>query len=111
MENKFLSPEKYPEADLSSLDKSKLAASPFAHKDLKKSLEKVLSDSNKSPTLLENLLSDKARTLKASVNTLLEEIKLREDLNAEENSGIPGTVYILIDNRTNFQYIGPVWIE
>ena len=84
MENEYLSPTTYPNtAPPKDPDKT---ANPFLHEELKKSLERLVSNSNseKKPSVLENMFSDKAKTLKASVNALLEEIKLREDLSSHQ---------------------------
>lgn len=94
MENKNLFPAIYPNVVATSSGNSKRTAVPFAHKELKKSLEEIVSnfDSEKKPTLLEDMLSDKAKTLKASVNALLEEIVLREDLNASQFKKMNGEI-------------------
>lgn len=84
MENKYIIPATYPDASYSKGLEGKV--NPFAHKDLRKSLEEITSESKpKKRSFLENMFSDKARTLKASVNAILEEIKLREDLNGEQS--------------------------
>tara|TARA_B100000614_G_scaffold227895_1_gene219314 strand:+ start:1176 stop:1712 length:537 start_codon:yes stop_codon:yes gene_type:complete len=56
---------------------------PFHHKELVKSLEAISTEPEKKikPNALESMISDKAKSLKASVNALLEEINLRENLN------------------------------
>ncbi len=61
---------------------------------LKESLEVVISNSKpeEKPCLLEDMLFDKAKTLKASVNAILEEIQLREDLNANQFKKINGEI-------------------
>jgi hypothetical protein len=86
MENKYLSPERYPTVVPPSAGYPQKSASPFAHKELKKSLEMIVSNikSKQGTSPLENMFSDKTKTLKASVNALLEEIKLREDLNTHQ---------------------------
>jgi len=61
---------------------------PFAHKELKKSLEVIISKPKQKTSPLEDMFSDKAKTLKASVNAILEEIKLREYLNAYQTTKI-----------------------
>jgi hypothetical protein len=84
MEGKSLSPAVYPNiVPISSRDPRK-TATPFAHRELKKSLEVIASNQEprRKSSILEDMFSDKAKTLKASVNALLEEIQLREDLNA-----------------------------
>jgi hypothetical protein len=83
MESRNLSPAIYPNIVSTSSGDSRKKAAPFAHKELKKSLEAIVSNPDPKPKrhLLEDMFSDKARTLKASVNALLEEIQLREDLN------------------------------
>ncbi len=93
MESKSLSPAIYPNIVSTSSRDPRERATPFAHKELKKSLEAIASspDSKKS-CLLEDMFSDKARTLKASVNALLEEIQLREDLNTSHFGKIDGEV-------------------
>jgi hypothetical protein len=86
--------------------------SPFAHRYLKKSLEANTLDSNsvKPVGLLEDLHSDKALSLKASVNVLLEEIKLREDLNGSHFGKIDGEVSrlrVALRNLENTGYCDP----
>lgn len=60
------------------------AARPFYHSELKSSLEGIaFQDSdqkNKNP--LEKIFTDKSKTLKAGVKALLQEIELRESLDA-----------------------------
>lgn len=94
MENKHLSPATYPEVPSTYSGNQRRTSSPFAHKELKNSLEAIVSSPNskKGPTLLEDMLSDKAKTLKASVNALLEEIKLREDLSADQFKKMNGEI-------------------
>jgi len=84
MESKNLSPAIYPNIVSTHSGDFRKKATPFAHKELKKSLEAIISAPEPSPRrpVLEEMFSDKAKTLKASVNALLEEIQLREDLNA-----------------------------
>ncbi|MBU1737094.1 MAG: hypothetical protein KKG35_03060 [Proteobacteria bacterium] len=94
MEGHYLSPEVYPNIVATSPGNPRKTATPFAHKELKKSLEAIASspDPNRKNSLLEDMFSDKARTLKASVNALLEEIQLREDLNDSHFGKIDGEV-------------------
>jgi len=94
MENKYLSPAIYPNVVSSSPGDYGKTATPFAHKELKKSLELVVSNPQpkQKSCPLEDMFSDKAKTLKASVNALLEEIKLREDLNAYQFKKINGEI-------------------
>lgn len=76
MENKYLSPTIYPNVvSTSSGDLGKITT-PFAHKELKKSLELIVSNPQpkQKSCPLEDMFSDKAKTLKASVNAILEEI-------------------------------------
>ena len=82
MENKYLSPVKYPNAVSTSPGEYGRTSIPFTHKELKKSLEVMIAKPEQKSSPFENMFSDKAKTLKASVNTILEEIKLREYLNA-----------------------------
>ena len=84
MESKNLSPAVYPNIVSTSLGNPGKKAAPFAHKELKKSLEGIVSNPEPKPQRgsLEDMFSDKSRTLKASVNALLEEIQLREELHA-----------------------------
>lgn len=84
MENKYLSFTTYPNIVSTSLENQKNTATPFAHKELKKSLEEIVSspESKQRSSPLESMFSDKSKSLKASVNALLEEIKLREDINS-----------------------------
>ena len=65
-------------------------SSPFYHKELVKSLEAVTADSKSDnpSNALENMISDKAKTLKSSVNAILEEINLRENLNKYQSKEI-----------------------
>jgi len=67
---------------------------PFIHNELKKSLEVIVSNSKSKQKScpLEDMFSDKAKTLKASVNAILEEIKLREDLNTSQFKKINGEI-------------------
>jgi hypothetical protein len=83
MESRNLSPAIYPNIVSTSSQDPRKKAAPFAHKELKKSLEAIVAnpDPKHKRHLLEDMFSDKARTLKATVNALLEEIQLREDLN------------------------------
>ena len=82
MESKNLSLVTYPKIVTTYSGDSRKKATPFAHKELKKSLEAIVSAPEPSPRrpVLEEMFSDKSRTLKASVNALLEEIQLREEL-------------------------------
>ena len=82
MESKNLSLATYPKIVTTHSGDSRKKATPFAHKELKKSLEAIVSAPEPSPRrpILEEMFSDKAKTLKASVNALLEEIQLSEDL-------------------------------
>jgi hypothetical protein len=84
MDNKYLDSKDYPGSFSSKGSDRKV--NPFTHEKLKESLEIIVSDSGseKDSGPLEDMLSDKAKTLKASVNALLEEIKLREGLNAHQ---------------------------
>ncbi|KPJ98657.1 MAG: hypothetical protein AMJ60_07555 [Desulfobacterales bacterium SG8_35] len=83
MESKTLYLATYPNVAFTHSGDSRKKAVPFAHKELKKSLEAIVSESDPGPRrpVLEDMFTDKARTLKASVNALLEEIQLRQDLN------------------------------
>ncbi|MBT6690415.1 hypothetical protein HN903_02570 [archaeon] len=94
MENKYLSPAIYPDVVSTSSGDYGKTATPFVHKELKKSLELVVSNpqAKQKSCPLEDMFSDKAKTLKASVNALLEEIKLREDLNAYQTKKINGEI-------------------
>ncbi len=60
------------------------APKPFHHSNLEKNLEGIVfkEGTGKEKTTLENMLSDKSKTLKATVKALLEEIKLRETLDS-----------------------------
>lgn len=112
MEGKKISPVIYPDVVSTSSSVSRKPLSPFAHKELKKSLEVIASQSNskKNPSLLEDLFSDKARTLKACVNALLEEIGLRETLNSSHFGKIDGEVRRLhgeLMNLENVDYCNP----
>jgi len=62
MENKHLFPAIYPNVVSASSNNPEKTAIPFAHKELKKSLEMILSNSKseKKLSLLEDMLSDKA---------------------------------------------------
>lgn len=84
MKNKYLLPDSYPSPILTSLDSDKKPKSPFRHSEIKKSIEKITTEKShrNNHNVLEDLIFDKVRTLKASVNALLEEISLREELNA-----------------------------
>ena len=88
MENKYLSPAKYPNAVSTSPGEYGRTSIPFTHKELKKSLEVIIAKPEQKSSPLENMFSDKAKTLKASVNAILEEIKLREYLSAYQTTKI-----------------------
>lgn len=107
MENKFLSPAAYPNVVSTSSNDSRKRAVPFAHKELKKSLEAIVSspEAKRKSCLLEDMFSDKARTLKASVNALLEEIQLRDNLNASHFGKIDGEVSRLRVELVNLENI------
>lgn len=92
MENKYLSPVNYPNVAPTSSGGYGRSAIPFTHKELKKSLEVIITKPKKKSRPLEDMFSDKAKTLKASVNAILEEIKLREDLNAYQSKKINGEI-------------------
>jgi hypothetical protein len=107
MEGKSLSPAVYPNiVPISSRDPRK-TATPFAHRELKKSLEVIASnpEPRQKISILEDMFSDKARTLKASVNALLEEIQLREDLNVSHFGKIDGEVRRLHSELMNLENI------
>ena len=84
MENKYLSLHTYPGIAATHNGNTQRPYIPFTHKNLKKSLEEIVS--NPDPTSkklpIEDMFSDKAKTLKNSVNAILEEISLRKDLNS-----------------------------
>jgi len=65
------------------LKKPLLSLRPFYHSDLINTLENIVfnQDHKNEKGVLENILSDKTKTLKATVKALLDEIKLRETLN------------------------------
>lgn len=94
MGNEHLSPATYPNVVPTSSNRPGKTATPFVHKKLKESLELIVSNSKpkQKSCPLENMFSDKAKTLKASVNALLEEINLREDLNAHQFKKINGEI-------------------
>ncbi len=97
-------------ADLVSNNSKTLdKASPlFKHKRLNKSLEEIVSDTNtrKNSGPLENMLSDKAKNLKASVVALLEEIQLRQDLNASHFKKMNGEISRLHTELMNMDNVG-----
>ena len=109
MKNKYLSPCSYPNPVLDNPDSGIKPESPFRDGKIKKSIEKIVTDkkSKKGHNILEDLISDKAKTLKASVNALLEEIRLREELNVSLVKKIDGEVCKLrvelmgLDNLTD----------
>ena len=72
MESNNLSPVTYPKIVPTHSGDSRNKATPFAHRELKKSLEAIVSDPETSPRrpVLEEMFSDKAKTLKASVNAV-----------------------------------------
>jgi hypothetical protein len=84
MENKNLLQTTYPSEVTTLSDYER--ATPFAHEELRKSLEEVVLNQNpdKKDNPLENMFSDKSKSLKASVNALLEEIRLREEINSHQ---------------------------
>ena len=92
MKNKYLLPGSYP--ILKSPDSDIKSRSLFRDVDIKGSIERIATEkgSKKGHNVLEDLISDKARTLKASVNALLEEIRLREELNGSLVKKIDGEV-------------------
>ncbi len=94
MENKHLSPAIYQNVVSTFSNNPEKTTSPFAHKELKKSLEVIISNPKpkQKSCPLEDMFSDKAKTLKASVNALLEEIQLREDLNAFQFKKMNGEI-------------------
>jgi len=59
------------------------SAKPFFHSDFKNSLECLAleTESKENTGLLRNLFADKTKSLKVTVKALLDEIKLREELN------------------------------
>lgn len=83
MENKYLSLATYPGVISSPVKYDNNNCIPFSNGELKKSLETIVSNdkSKHINTILEGMFSDKSKSLKASVNALLEEIKLRESIN------------------------------
>ena len=81
MENKHLSPAIYPNVVSTSSNNPEKTATPFAQ-----DIEIIAG------CPLEDMFSDKAKTLKASVNALLEEIQLREDLNAFQFKKMNGEI-------------------
>ena len=68
----------------------KVDSKPFFHSKLKNTLEKVIGnfEQGEEKGTLENILSDKTKTLKATVKALLDEIELRERLNSHLLKGI-----------------------
>ncbi|MCK5581972.1 MAG: hypothetical protein KAJ18_11950, partial [Candidatus Omnitrophica bacterium] len=94
MEGKNLSPAIYPNVVPTSSNNPGKTAVPFAHKDLRKSLEAIVSGAKpkKKSYFFEGMFSDKAKTLKASVSSLLEGIKRREDLNSHQFKIIDGEI-------------------
>ncbi len=92
MKNKYLSPAKYPGVVSTSSGEYGRTSIPFNHKEIKKSLEVIIAEPKKRSCPLENMFSDKAKTLKASVNAILEEIKLRGDLNISQTKTIDGEI-------------------
>ncbi len=76
MENKYLIPAVYPN----------VVSTPHTQIESRKSLEEITSNltSNQKGNPLENMFSDKSKSLKASVNALLEEIRLREEINSHQ---------------------------
>jgi len=95
--------EKYDQT-ISLLDEhlalKKTGNSPFQHKGLAASLEEVVSNSKdeQDKSVLENMVFDRVKTLKASVNALLEEIGLRTDLNERQFGEIDGEI-LRLKNR------------
>ena len=59
------------------------SAKPFFHSNFKNSLEGLTleTETKENTGLLRNLFADKTKSLKATVKALLDEIKLREELN------------------------------
>lgn len=82
MGNRYLHLGAYPDLIGSFSDNEPKSKSPFHDREIKKTVERIAFEKkSKGFSVLEDLISDKAKTLKASVNALLEEISLREDLN------------------------------
>ena len=108
MENEILSSLKYPESHQALPNLHYSSPTPFSHKELKKSIETIVAGSNtkKNPNPLENMLSDKAKTLKASVVALLEEIKLREDLNSRHFNKMDREIRKLHSELMNLENVG-----
>lgn len=90
MEINYSSVWNSPSISLSTPMNSMSKTIPFKHKELKKSLEKIISKSASKEKRfpLDKMLSDKSKSLKASVNALLEEISLREEINTSQFKGI-----------------------
>jgi len=86
MEEQNLALAKYPNISSISSKNSAKKAAPFEHIDLKNSLEDIVSNTAEKQKCnpLEDMLSDKTKTLKSSVNALLEEIRLRKELNTHQ---------------------------
>ncbi|MFC1551321.1 hypothetical protein ACFL6P_02025 [Candidatus Latescibacterota bacterium] len=55
---------------------------PFCHTDLKNSLENIVITDKPEKGVLEKVFSDKSKSLKTTVKSLLNEIKLREKLDS-----------------------------
>ena len=72
-----------PDAVLSCIEGNIKKQKPFYHTTIKSELESQLNDDSKSHKdgALEILITDKAKSQKASVKALLQEIELRENLN------------------------------
>jgi len=79
----------------------------------KESLEKIVSESNiiKGGSIIDRLFSDKAKTLKATVNALLEEVENRRNLNLSlvdeidrEKSGINSDLINLNNLQVHYDF-------
>ena len=55
---------------------------PFYHTDLKNTLENIIFNENPKKGILDKVFSDKSKTLKTTVTSLLREIQLREKLDS-----------------------------
>jgi len=78
---------------------------PFEHQGLRESLEQVVSNSEveQDKSVLENMVFDRVKTLKASVNAILEEIGLRKDLNQRQFGEIDGEILRLRNRLLQYE--------
>lgn len=91
---------------------------PFYHTNLKNTLENIVLKNKikKETSALERIFSDKTKTLKATVKALLDEIKLRENLNLHllkkiDNDICSNNTQIMLLEKQKTHYVFDHFIE